>query len=141
MKSTFSTAWQSSKQPRKQRKFAANAPLHLKHKFLSANLSKDLRKQHGKRSFPVRKGDEVLVMRGEFKKKKSKISSVDVKRTRVALENLQRSKKDGTKVNVWFNPSSLQIISLNLDDKKRLAAMNRSQNKEKKNASDKIANK
>src|SRR3989344_6071353 len=117
MKNKFSTNWLSSKQPRKQRKYLANAPLHLKHKFLSAHLSKDLRKKHNKRAFPVRKGDEVLIMRGSFKKKKAKVSIVDLKRSRLSLENIQRAKKDGTKINVWFHPSSLQIISLNLDDK------------------------
>ena len=120
MKSAFSTAWLSSTQPRKQRKFQINAPLHIKHNFLNANLSKELRKKYGKRSLPLRKGDEVLVMRGSFKKKKAKIASVELKRTRVSLENIQRTKKDGTKVNVWFAPSSLQLVSLTLDDKKRI---------------------
>jgi large subunit ribosomal protein L24 len=142
MKSKFSTHWLSSKQPRKQIKFAANAPLHLRHKFLSANLSKELRKKYDKRSLPVRKGDEVLVMRGAFKKKKAKIATVDVKRTRVSLESIQRTKKDGTKVNVWFAPSSLQIQTPTLDDKKRLAAMNSSKKtQEEKNAPNKSASK
>ncbi len=74
---------------------------------------------------PIRKGDEVLVMRGSFKKKKVKVISVDTKRTRVVLEGIQRAKKDGTKVNVFFHPSALQINSLNLDDKKRLQSIDR----------------
>lgn len=134
MKQEFSTHWLSSKQPRKQRKFAANAPLHIKHKFLSANLSKELRKKYGKRSLPIRKGDEVLVMRGSFKKKKAKIATIELKRTRVALEGIQRTKKDGTKVNVWFAPSSLQIVTLTLDDKKRIAALQRNPNKKESNS-------
>ena len=148
MKSTFSTAWQSSKQPRKQRKFKANAPFHLKHKFLSANLSKELRKKYGKRSLPIRKGDEALVMRGSFRKKKAKVTLVDLKRTRLALENIQRTKKDGTKVNVWFHPSALQIQTLTLDDKQRIAVLERGRTKTnsksnsgEKNASNKIAGK
>lgn len=137
MKSTFSTHWLSSKQPRKQRKFLANAPLHTKHKFLNAALSKELRKKHGKRSFPLRKGDEVLVMRGAFKKKKAKVVFVNLKRTKISLENIQRAKKDGTKVNVWFHPSALQIQTLNLDDKKRMSALEKKETKEKKHASNK----
>ncbi|MEK6892974.1 MAG: 50S ribosomal protein L24 [Nanoarchaeota archaeon] len=119
MKSHFSSHWNASRQPRKQRKYTHNAPLSTRHKFLSAQLSKELRKKHGKRSLPLRKGDEVLVMRGSFKKKKAKISSADLKSSIVFLEGLQRQKKDGTKVNVPFHPSNLQIQSLNLDDKKR----------------------
>lgn len=146
MKQEFSTAWKSSSQPRKQRKYLANAPLHIRHKFLTANLSKSLRKQHNKRSLPVRKGDEVLVMRGAHKKKKAKVESVDVKKTRVTLEGVTRSKKDGTKVNLHFHPSVLQIQTLALEDKKRSAIFERSpknksevktQKKEKQNASDK----
>ena len=125
MKQKFSTSWISSKQPRKQRKYLANAPLHIRHKFLSAHLSKELRKKHGKRSFPLRKGDEVLVMRGSFRKKKAKVASVELTRSRVTLENIQRAKKDGTKVSVFFSPSSLQILVLNLDDKKRISSLER----------------
>jgi len=151
MKKKFSAHWLSSKQKRKQRKYRANAPLHLKHKFLNAHLSKELRKKHGKRNIPIRKGDEVLIMRGSFRKKKTKVTLVDHKKSRVALENIQRSKKDGAKVNVYFHPSNLQIITLNLDDKKRNEALNRTaakipkdnkiRDKEKKNASDKVRSK
>ncbi len=132
MKSKFSSHWQSSKLPRKQRKYLANAPLHTKHKFLSASLSKELRKQHGKRNIPLRKGDEVLVMRGSFKKKKAKVTAINLKKTKVSLENIQRTKKDGTKVNVWFVPSVLQIQTLSLDDKKRIAVLGKSKGRKQK---------
>jgi large subunit ribosomal protein L24 len=122
MKSEFSTAWLSSTQPRKQRKYGYNAPLHLKHSFLSAHLSKELRKKHSKRSMPVRKGDEVLVMCGSFKKKKAKVVTVNLKQCKIALEGIQRSKKEGAKANIWFNPSVLQIVTLNVDDKRRLSS-------------------
>ena len=92
---------------------------------MSANLSKSLRKEHGKRNVPIRKGDEAKVMVGEFKKKTGKINIIDFKNKRVAIEGIQRKKKDGAKLNVWFNPSNLQIQVLNLDDKKRLEMIKR----------------
>lgn len=141
MKSAFSTSWLSSSKPRKQRKFTANAPLHIKHKFLSASLSKDLRKKHGKRALPLRKNDEVVVMRGVFKKKKAKVTSVNLKRTRITLEGIQRTKKDGTKVNVFFHPSALQIQTLTLDDKKRTTALNRKTNSSNKTEKNDASNK
>jgi len=125
MKQTFSTHWKSSNQPRKQRKFIANAPAHIRHRFLSAHLSKALKEKYSKRNLPLRKGDEVLVMRGAFKKKKAKVVSVDLKNSRVALESIQRTKKDGSKVNVFFHPRVLLIQELNLDDKERVSAVNR----------------
>src|SRR3989344_5243032 len=125
MKQHFSTMWNASVQPRKQRKYLANAPIHIRHQILSANLSKELRKKYGKRSFPVRKGDEVKIMVGEFKKKNGKIDLIDIKNYRVTIEGIQRTKKDGTKIKVYFHPSNLQVIELNLDDKNRKQALER----------------
>jgi large subunit ribosomal protein L24 len=125
MKKKFSPAWKSSSQVRKKRKYLANAPKHLKRKIMGANLEKELRKKHGKRSFPIRKGDEVKVMRGKFAKKTGKVSDIYVKKMRVAIEGIQRKKNDGTKINVYFSPSSLQIQKLNLEDKKRVKALER----------------
>ncbi len=125
MKSEFSTSWNASVQPRKQRKFRANAPLHIKHRFLSAHLSKELRTKYGKRNLPLRIGDEVLVMRGSFRKKKTKVISIHLKRGKVALEGIQRTRRDGTKVNVFFRAHALKITALSLDDKERLTAVQR----------------
>jgi len=125
MKKAFSTKWIGSKQPRKQRKYRANAPLHIKHKMMSSNLSKELRKKYGKRSFPIKKDDSVKIMIGEFKGKLGKIEAVDLKKSRVMIAGIFRSKKDGTKVSVYFNPSNLQIQELNLEDSKRKKALER----------------
>lgn len=120
MKSQFSKAWKSSKQARKQRKYIANAPLHIKSKLMGVHLSKELRKKYRTRSISVRKGDEVKVITGSFKKSGGKISLVNYKKQRVAIEGLQKKKKDGTKINLYFNPSNLQIQALNESDKKRI---------------------
>ena len=99
MKNKFSKNWKSSKQPRKQRKYLANAPLHIRKKFLSINLSKDLRKKHEKRNIPVRKGDVIKVMRGKFKKKQGKVTEVNTKTSKISIEGIQIKKQDGSKVN------------------------------------------
>ena len=125
MKQKFSISWKASKQPRKQRKYRYNAPLHLRRKMMSSTLTKELRKKYGKRNFPVHKGDNVKVMRGEFKRKTGKVDVVDMTKYRVSIEGIFRSKKDGSKVGVWFSPSNLQIKELNLEDKKRKAALER----------------
>ena len=61
----------------------------------------------------------------------AKIAKVDLKRCRVAIEGIQRKKQDGTKVNVFFNPSNLKITELSLDDKKRIRAIERTKAIEK----------
>ena len=119
MKKHFSKHWKSSRKPRKQIKYLANAPLNLRKRFMSANLSKELRKKYGKRNIPLRKGDTVKVMRGKFKKKIGKIITVYTKKMKVEIENMQIKKQDGSKANIKFNPSILQVTELNLEDKKR----------------------
>jgi len=129
MKRKFSKSWLGSKQIRKQRKYLANAPLHLKRKMISSHLNKELRKKYGKRSIPICKGDEVKVMVGKFKGKTGKISIVNIKKQKVAIEGIQRKKKDGAKLNVFFNASNLLIQSLNLNDKKRIKEIARKEPK------------
>ena len=132
MKNKFSKHWVSSKQPRKQRKYIANAPLHIKHKFLASHLSKDLIKKYKKRAIPVRKGDTVKIVHGKFKKKAGKIEKVLLKRTRVYIENIQNTKRDGSKTYIPIHPSNLIITELNLEDKERQKILQRNKLETKK---------
>ncbi|MBI5803196.1 50S ribosomal protein L24 [Candidatus Pacearchaeota archaeon] len=118
MKKNFSKFWKSSKQPRKQRKYLANAPMHLKKKFMSVNLQKDLRKKYGKRNVSAKKGDRVKIMRGKFKGKEGKIVESLFKKSKIIVEGVQVSKRDGSKANVKIQPSNLQIIELNMEGKR-----------------------
>ncbi len=120
MKQKFKKNWKSSKQPRKQRKYTANTPLHLKKNFINANLSKELRKKYRRRNFPLRKGDKIKIMRGKFYGKEGKVTKVLLKISKIIVEGIQIKKKDGSKVDVKIEPSNLQILELNLDDKKRI---------------------
>jgi large subunit ribosomal protein L24 len=119
MKSEFTKSWKSSKQPRKQRKYVANAPLHLKRKLLGVNLSKELRDLYGKRTIVLKKGDTVKVLKGKFKNKTGKVTQIHIKMVKVYVEGIQTKKQDGSKVNVKLHPSNLQIIQANTDDGKR----------------------
>jgi large subunit ribosomal protein L24 len=129
MKKKFSKKWKASRQPRKQRKYLANAPLHIKEKFLSSNLSKELREKYGKRNLKVKKGDKVKIMRGKYKKKVGKITEVKIQRSKVYIEGIQIKKQDGSKSNVPFKASNLQIIELNLEDKKRFKRLKKPEEK------------
>lgn len=112
MKNKFSAKWKGSKQPRKQRKYLANAPLHLRNNFVNANLSKDLRKKQNKRSMQIKKGDKVKIMRGKFKGEIKNVLQVDLKKSKIILEGIQAKKQDGSKANIKMQPSNLQIIEL-----------------------------
>ncbi|MDH3352958.1 MAG: 50S ribosomal protein L24 [Nanoarchaeota archaeon] len=120
MKSEFNKSWNSSKQPRKQVKFRANAPNHIKRVFMGSTLDKSLREKYGRRTIEVRKGDEVKIMRGKFKGKQGKVGTSDVQNCRIQIDGVQRSKAGGEKLITWFNPSNVKIIVLNTDDQRRL---------------------
>lgn len=125
MKIKFSKHWKKSKQPRKKKKYKANAPLHIKRKFLSVNLSKELRKKHNKRNMIVVKGDKVKVSRGQFKKKSGKVEIVSLKRCKVYVTGIQIMKKEGSTILYPLKPSNLQIVELKIEDKKRQRILDR----------------
>lgn len=120
MKSDYSKTWVASKQTRKQRKFRYNAPAHIRSNFLHVNLSKELRVKYGLRNIRVKKGDKVKVMRGNNRKHVGKVEKVDVSRTKVFIEKVEMVKKDGNKSFRPFDPSNLQIIELDISDKRRM---------------------
>ncbi|KHO48309.1 MAG: large subunit ribosomal protein L24 [archaeon GW2011_AR5] len=115
----FSVKWISSKQPRKQRKYRYNAPMHVRQRLVSAHLEKMLRKEYGKRSLTVRKGDEVRIMTGQFRGTRGKVSRVDMKALKVYVENAKMKKVSGQEVEVAIDPSNIMITKLNFDDKRR----------------------
>lgn len=135
MHKEFSSTWQGSKQPRKQRKFRAKAPLHIKKQFVSAGLAKSIRKNYVKKTIPIKKGDKVKIMRGNFAKKEGKVITVLLKIGKIEIEGIQTKKRDGSNANVRIQPSNVQIIELNLSDKKRLAKLKGEKKEVKKVAS------
>ena len=130
MKKQYSSSWKGSRQVRKQRKFRANAPFGERHKMMSSILSDELRKKYQRKSFPVRKGDTIEVMRGEYSKKTGKINTPDLTKMKVTIEGIQETKRDGTKRNLFFDASNLRIKELNLDDKQRVMALERNLKKQ-----------
>ena len=107
-------------QPRKQRKALYNAPAHARGKHLSATLSKDLRADLGKRSLPVRSGDKVRVLRGDFKGHEGEVLTVDYNSYKVTIEEVTLSKPDGTATFLPVDPSNLVIIEADLKDDRRI---------------------
>lgn len=131
MSKEFSSAWIRSSNPGKQRKYRANAPLHVKRRFLSSRLSKDLTKKHNTRNVPVRKGDKVKIVRGSYSGTTGKIDRIDVKRERLFIEGTDRTKMDGTKSLYPIHPSNVIIHELVLDDKRRKDLLERKAKKAK----------
>lgn len=119
---------QSSK-TRKQRKALYNAPLHRRQKLVSAHLSKELRAQFGRRALPIRKGDDVKIMRGSDSGKTGKVAEVDLKKTKVYIEGMTRKTAKGNEVKIPFQSSNLMITKAEFGDKMRQRIMERSKQK------------
>ncbi len=121
----WSRFWISSTQRRKQRKYRENAPGHVRQKMMSVNLDKTLRKDYKKRSLAVRKGDEVVVMRGTHKGKSGRVTKVDMKKLLVYIDNVKIKKVSGQEVVSPIDPSNIKITKLILDDKNRMKFIKR----------------
>ena len=118
---TFSRNWKSSKKARKQRKYRANLPIHLRSKLTHMHLSEQLRAAHKTRNMAPRVGDKVKIMRGQFKSREGAIEKVDRAYERVYVTGMDVIKKDGTKVMFPFHPSNLMLVELYLEDKRRIS--------------------
>lgn len=108
-----------SKQPRKQRKALYEAPLHKRNARMAATLSKELREDLGRKSLPVKVGDKVKVLRGDFRDQEGKIESVNYKKYAVNVDGITLNKADGTTIYLPIHPSNLMIIDVDLDDERR----------------------
>ena len=119
MRRRYTKNWFRSKQPRKQRKARANAPLNIRRKLVSAHLDEKLRKEFKRRSIPVRTGDEVKLMRGKFKNVKGIVELVDLKKYKIRVKGVVTKKTDGSEVLLSIDPSNVIITKLYSDDKRR----------------------
>jgi len=87
---------------------------------MSAPLSKELRIKYQIRTMPVRKDDEVQVMRGHFKGQQvGKVTQVYRKRYCLYIERIQREKANGTTVPVAIHPSKVIIVKLKIDKNRK----------------------
>lgn len=116
----WSKEWKSSTNPSKQRKYRDNAPLHVKDKLVSANVSQELRDELGTRTVKIRTGDRARVMRGDNKGSEGIINNIDRESTVVYIDGIDNERNDGSLQQEALRPSNLQIVALNVEDPDRL---------------------
>ena len=114
-----------SSKPGKVRKRQSACARHLMRRNLDANLAASLRSRYGTRSIPVRTGDKVLLMRGDFAGHEDEVTEVDAEKGFFYVKDVTREKADGTKSFVPVNTSTVQITDLNLDDERRQKILQR----------------
>merc|ERR1719213_1105404 len=95
----------------KSRKRHFSAPSHIRRRLMSAPLSKELRTKYGVRSMPIRKDDEVQVVRGHYKGQQvGKIVQCYRKKFRVYIERIQREKANGATVKLKMDKDRKNIL-------------------------------
>jgi large subunit ribosomal protein L26e len=75
------------------------------------------------RSLPVRKDDEVLIVRGSQKGAEGKVTQVYRKKWVINIERIHREKANGATIPHGIHPSNVVITKLKLDeDRKKIIA-------------------
>ena len=105
--------------PGKQRKAVYEADVRLLGVLMNGHLSKELRTKYKRRSVPIRVGDTVKIIRGDYKGKAGNVNQVDRKRNKVFIQGVMRKKTDGKEAFLAFRPSNLLITGVDAKDKKR----------------------
>ena len=111
--------------PGKNRKRRYNAPSHIRRKYLSAPLSPSLKSEYGTRTMPVRTDDTVFVTKGDHKMSEGRVLRVDMKRSKIYIEGITRTRMDGSNVQIPLRPENVMITKLNLDDNRRRSMLER----------------
>ncbi|KAI0013257.1 putative 60S ribosomal protein L26-1 [Xylariaceae sp. FL0662B] len=100
---------------RKSRKAHFSAPSGVRRNIMSAPLSKELREKYNVRSIPIRKDDEVSIIRGTNKGREGKVTSVYRLKYQIHVERVTREKTSGQSVPLGIHPSKVVITKLKLD--------------------------
>ena len=99
------------------------ATFHTRSKQLSSPLSDELRKKYSRKSVRVVEGDNVKIVRGEFKGVDGKIARISSETNSVAIEGVKKEKTKGDKFDVFIHTSNLLVTGLNTDDKWRISKL------------------
>lgn len=109
----FSRDVSASRRVNRKAHFAA--PSSERRKLMAASLNKELRKEHSIRSLPIRRDDEVLIVRGSNKGKEGKVVQVQRNKFAIYVDRVHREKANGQTAPTPINPSNVVITSLKLD--------------------------
>ena len=80
---------------RAQRKLQLTAPSSVKRRLMSCHLNKSLRDQYKIRCLPIKRGDEVKILKGKSKGKAGKVVQVYRRRNVIYVDKINREKQNG----------------------------------------------
>ena len=107
---------------RTQRKRQLSAPSSIKRRLMSCHLNKTLKAEHKIRSLPIKRGDEVKILKAKMKGKVGKVVQVYRRRNVIYVDKITREKQNGQSVFLPIRPCNCVIEKLlnNKDRKKTI---------------------
>lgn len=98
---------------------------HLAYKGSSVHLSRELRAKHGFRSLPVRTGDRIMIVKGDYKGVEGDVNRVDRVRGRVYVSGVYRENARGEQRLVPIPLNSVILVKIDEKDKWRQRVLER----------------
>lgn len=92
---------------------------------VKVHLNEELRKEHKRRSFPVKVGDKVKVRKGSFKGNIGKVLFIDRAKSLLEIDGAERAKSDGSKVKAKINANNVEMVEMDVSDKWRKKTLKR----------------
>ena len=120
-----------SSQARKTRKHFFNATKEEKHIAMSAPLNKALQKEYGIKRLPIRRDDEVEIVRGQMKSRSGRVTAVKLSTMRINVETATKQKMSNETVFIPIHPSNVVITKIKMDKYRKNLIEKKRQNREK----------
>lgn len=98
---------------------------HVAYKASSVHLSRELRAKHGFRSLPVRTGDRIMIVRGDYKGVEGDVNRVDRVRGRVYVSGVYRENARGEQRLVPIPLNAVILVKIDEKDKWRQRVLER----------------
>lgn len=104
-----------SKQPRKQRRVLRHLKNHQVSKMFTAPLDEALQEVYGIKRLPVRVGDTVRIIKGEFDGIEGKVLTIQKRNRKLAVEEATLQKRSGENYYVPISVSNIIITKFETD--------------------------
>jgi len=108
-----------SSKRRINRKKGYSSDSNQKRIIMSSKICKDLEKNFVKKTTPIRKGDEVKILRGLKKGKSGKVMQCSRKGIFIYVDSITYKKKNGNESYLPIHPSNVEIKKLLLTKERK----------------------
>jgi large subunit ribosomal protein L26e len=111
---------------RKNRKKLFQSDSNQRRKIMSSLLSKNLREKYQKKSLPIRKDDEVKIMRGIMRGRIGKVVQCHRKSFSIYVDKISRLKTGKSISYLPISPSNVIITGLSMTNERKMLLLNKS---------------